>query len=68
MNQSLRLFDTISHPKVNADGGYKVASQKSPVFEAHQQARLPHRGVAQQHHLKEKKKKKKEFKNPTNQI
>lgn len=52
MIQSLRLFDAISHPKVNADGGYKVASQKSPVFEAHQQARLPHRRVAQQHHLK----------------
>lgn len=42
---------SVSHPKVYSNGGYKVASQKSPVFKAHQDARLPHGRVPQQHHL-----------------
>lgn len=42
---------SISHPKVYSNGGYKVASQKCPVFKAHQHARLPHGRVTQQHHL-----------------
>lgn len=41
----------LSHPKVYSNGGYKVASQKCPIFKAHQDARLPHGRVSQQHHL-----------------
>lgn len=47
----MRLY--LSHPKVYSNGGYKVASQKGPIFKAHQDARLPHGWVSQQHHLEQ---------------
>lgn len=41
----------MSHPKVYSNGGYKVASQKRPIFKAHQDARFPDGRISQQHHL-----------------
>lgn len=46
-----KLLHSVSHPKVNSNGGYKVASQKCPIFKAHQDACLPHGRVSQQHNL-----------------
>lgn len=42
-----------SHPKVYSNGGYKVASQKCAIFKAHQDARLSHGRVSEQHHLEQ---------------
>lgn len=55
MNQSVSQSaqQHLSHPKVYSNGGYKVASQKCTIFKAHQDARLPHGRVSQQHHLEQ---------------
>lgn len=37
----------VSHPKINADGGYVVARQESAVPESRQKAGFPHTAVPQ---------------------
>lgn len=42
---------SVSHPKINADGGYVVARKESAVPESSQEAGFPDTAVTQQHHL-----------------